>query len=185
MALELKTTRGADDALTTTTPGAPGGHGAGLLGGDIGGLLQKILKRRLEDQLYDLNSRGTPISGTRVGSPAASAAAPRQYAPSSVSRETPSRTPSSGGSGSLWGASAPRPITRGVMHPTQNNWQQERLLPNGKWEFDDLRQTAPTANIYGAGSGLNAGIPGVAAAAPADDPRMRSLVAAQAAAKRD
>lgn len=181
MALELKTTRGADDALTTTTPGAPGGGGGDFLGGDIGGLLQKILKRRFEDQLYDLEQGGRPISGIRPGSAAdreRTAAAQRAEAQrvAAQQRAAPSRVQAAPARD--WGAvlgngvamkpkeyTRQRPIPFPSMFPGNTQTTMlERYLPGIGWEFNGLYPMAGggAAPSYGGGSGMPPGIPGIA-----------------------
>ena len=55
----------------------------------------------------------------------------------------------------------------------------ERLLPNGKWEFEDIRPQGPTGRLD-MGNEANAG----AGYGAASDPRMQSLVAQQVLARR-
>lgn len=170
MALELSTTRGANDALTTNTPSR-----ASLGGGKspLDAMLAEILRRRLAA------SQG-PAKGLETAKAAAPKAAPVQA-----------------GNQQAWGGGGGAPqqkqekeITRTIPDPFASPYHKmstgfdppsrvERYIPGVGWEFDGA--------VQGRGSGGGRGTiegPDNQQQAAGEDPRMKSLVNQQAEAKK-
>lgn len=186
MALELKTTRAADGAMTNHAPGAPSG---GF--GDPRALFAALINKRLQ---------GTPApAGAGAGATAPSgarAAAPRSYgssssgpqlgtqqtsrapvAPARVTRQRKLQGTQDPFAVSSWAGNAGKLLNPGTM---VNEYQ----LPDGSWSLDAVHGTlegneaaarAHQQNVYRDGGG--------ASFAPGSDSRMASLVAQQNAAR--
>lgn len=149
MTLELTTTRGANDALTTTTPMRPRGRSTGL-----DAMLEDVLRRRLAG----------PQAAPNL---AKSAAAKPQPAPVRSDQGTWGGGGGAVGGGGAAAQASERPLERIVHDPRQSPYAKmtsgleptavtEKGYRNPKtgqieWEFDSIRPSGGSGGIQGGG----------------------------------
>lgn len=141
--IELKTTRAADGSMTTHTPSMAAPNQVPALDA----MLNQILRQRAQQPRQVL-----------------AAPAPRRDLQTAGAIPEQIQRPAAPAFGSSPANPNKDVITREVIDPQANPYHQlqtgfaprtvrERLLPNGKWEFEDLRPQGGSGGIQGGGLG--------------------------------